>query len=75
MKVMKVKFDNRKHDWDVKLADRHAERLDREASFAVEYAAASIEQAKLAVLDAIVGHFEAEKARSSQYEPTFPALI
>ena len=34
--------------------------------FAIDYAVASIEQAELAVLDAIAGRVEAEQARTGQ---------
>jgi hypothetical protein len=54
-----------KHDRGVKRADNHAERLEWEASFSVDYAAAAIEEAKSAVLDAIIGRIEAEAARRS----------
>ena len=36
-----------------------------EAGFSIDYAVASIEQAKLAVLDAIAGRVEAEEARKA----------
>ena len=52
-----------KHDRGVKRADNHAERLEWEAAFVVDYAAAAIEEAKSAVLDAIVGRIEAEEVR------------
>jgi hypothetical protein len=39
--------------------------LEREATFAIDYAIASVEQAKLAVLDAVIGRVDAEKAKSS----------
>src|SRR6202046_155629 len=38
---------------DVKHAENRADRLEWEAGFAIDYAIASVEQAKLAVLDAI----------------------
>ena len=63
MDSLKSKVAQRKHDLGVKLAVNYAEMLDDDASFAVEYAIASIEQAKVAVLDAIAGHLEVEKAR------------
>jgi len=44
-------------------AEHTAERLEWEAGFAIDYAVASIEQAELAVLDAIAGRVEAEQAR------------
>ena len=53
----------RKHEIDTERAENTAERLEGEVSFAIDYAIASIEQAKYAVLDAIVGRAEAEKAR------------
>jgi ElaB/YqjD/DUF883 family membrane-anchored ribosome-binding protein len=52
-----------KHDRAVKRADNYAEVLEQEAACSVDYAIASIEQAKLAVLDAIVGRMEAEQTR------------
>jgi len=42
------------------LAEKRADTLEWEAGFAIDYAIGSIEQAKLAVLDAIVGRVEAE---------------
>jgi hypothetical protein len=39
--------------------------LEREATFAIDYAIASVEQAKLAVLDAVIGRVDAEKAKSA----------
>jgi hypothetical protein len=39
--------------------------LEWEASFAINYAVAAIEEAKSAALDAIVGRVEAEKAKLS----------
>ena len=47
----------------MKHAENHAERLEWEASFAVDYAVAAIEEAKSAVLDAMVGRIEAEQAK------------
>jgi hypothetical protein len=55
-----------KHDLDARQAEHHAERVEWEAGVAIDYAIASIEQAKLAVLDAISSRVEAEKAKSSQ---------
>jgi hypothetical protein len=53
----------RKREMDAKLAENTAERLEREAAFSIDYAIASVEQAKYAVLDAIVGRVEAEDAK------------
>ena len=63
MDAWNAKIAQLKHDRGVRRADNHAERLEWEASFAVDYAVAAIEEAKSAVLDAIVGRIEAEKAR------------
>ena len=54
-----------KHNHDVKRADRRADRLEWEAGFAIDYAISSVEQAKLAVLDAIDGRVEAEEAKQA----------
>jgi hypothetical protein len=54
-----------KHDLDTRQAEHHAERLEWEAGVAIDYAIASIEQAKLAVLDAVSSRVEAERAKAS----------
>jgi uncharacterized protein with von Willebrand factor type A (vWA) domain len=46
-------------------AENNAERLEWEAGFAIDYAVASIEQARLAVLDAVAGRVDAERARKA----------
>jgi len=48
-----------------KYAEGRADRLEWEAGFAIDYAIASVEQAKLAVLDAIDSRVEAEEARQA----------
>ena len=63
MDDLKSKVAQRKHDLSVKLAANYAQMLDEDASFAIDYAIASVEQAKLAVLDAIAGHLEVAKAK------------
>ena len=60
---LKSKVAQRKHDLSVKHAANYSQQLDEDASYAVDYAVASIEQAKVAVLDAIAGHIEVEKAK------------
>ena len=60
---LKSKVAQKKHDLGVKRAANYAELLDEDASFAIDYAIATIEQAKVAVLDAIAGHLEVEKAK------------
>ena len=54
-----------KHDLDARQAEYHAESLEWEAGVAIDYAIASIEQAKLALLDAVSSRAEAERAKAS----------
>jgi len=54
-----------KHNLDERQAESYAERLEWEAGVAIDYAIASVEQAKLAVLDAVSGRVEAEQAKAS----------
>ena len=63
MSDLKSKVTERKHDLTVKRAANYSQLLDEEASFAIDYAIASIEQAKVAVLDAIAGRLAVEKAK------------
>jgi hypothetical protein len=65
MSTLKAGAAHAKHNLDVKYAENHADRLEWEAGFAIDYAIASVEQAKLAVLDAIDGRVEAEQARQA----------
>ena len=60
---LKSKVAQRKHDSSVKRAANYSQLLDEDASYAIDYAIASIEQAKVAVLDAIAGHIEVEKVK------------
>jgi hypothetical protein len=63
--AMKAGVAERKRDIDAKLADKYAEGLEADAAASIDYAAASIEQAKLAVLDAIVGRARADAIKKS----------
>jgi len=65
MDSLKTSIAERKHDRDVRRVEKRAETLDLEAALAVDYAIASIEQAELAVVDAILGRVEVERARAS----------
>jgi hypothetical protein len=65
MDALKTRVTTQKHERDVKRAERLADQLEWEAGFAIDYAIASIEQAKLAVLDAIDGRLAAEEARAA----------
>jgi hypothetical protein len=53
MNRLKVNVAHAKHEHDVKRAENRADRLEWEAEFAIDYATAAVEQAKLAVLDAV----------------------
>jgi hypothetical protein len=63
---LKANIANAKHDHDLKRAESRADRLEWEAGFAIDYAIASVEQAKLAVLDAIDSRIAAEEAKQAQ---------
>jgi hypothetical protein len=65
MNRLKANVAHKKHERDVKRADSRAEDLEWEAGFAIDYAIASVEQAKLAVLDALDSRFAAEEARQA----------
>lgn len=65
MDGLKSKVAQRKHDIGVKRAENYSQLLDDEASVAIDYAIASIEQAKVAVLDAIAGRIEVERTKAS----------
>ena len=59
---LKTMVAERKQDLDSKMAENTAERLEWEAGVAVDYAIACVEQAEVAVLDAIAGRSDAEAA-------------
>jgi hypothetical protein len=63
MSALKADVAETKHEHDVKRAEKRADRLEWEAGFAIDYAIASVEQAGMAVLDAIDGRAQAELAR------------
>jgi len=63
--ALKAHVVEAKHGLDVKLAEKNAELLEDDAGFAIDYAIASIEQARLAVLDAVDGRLAAEQAKRS----------
>ncbi len=65
MNTLQAKNVRSTHERNVKQATSHAELLEQTASFAIDYAIASIEQANLAVLDAIEARFEAEATTTS----------
>lgn len=63
IQALKSGMAHRKREREAGRAERGAERLEWDAEFAIDYAIASIEQAELAVLDAIAGRVEAEEAK------------
>ena len=63
--ALKANVAEAKHNHDVKRAESRADQLEWDAGFAIDYAIASVEQAKLAVLDAIDGRVEAEEAKQA----------
>jgi hypothetical protein len=63
MNALKANVAEVKHEHDAKRAENRADRLEWEAGFAIDYAVASVEQASLAVLDAIAGRRAAEQAK------------
>jgi vacuolar-type H+-ATPase subunit I/STV1 len=63
VEALKAGIAQRTHERDVRRAQNQAEKLENEAAFAIDYAVASIEQAKLAVLDAMIGRMEVEGAK------------
>jgi hypothetical protein len=65
VETLKTGIAQRKREIEFGRAENNAERLEWEAGFAIDYAVASIEQARLAVLDAIAGRVEAEEARKA----------
>jgi hypothetical protein len=65
MTALKAKAANVKHKIDVDTAEDYANEMESEASFAIDYAIASVEQAKLAVLDALDSRVEAEQVKQA----------
>src|SRR5260370_29334247 len=64
---LKTGIAQRKREREVGRAENNAERLEWEAGFAIDYAVASIEQARLAVLDSIAARVEAEEVTRAVY--------
>jgi hypothetical protein len=62
---LKANVAHAKHEHDVKRAENKADRLEWEAGFATDYAIAAVEQARLAVLDAVDGRLAAEEAKQA----------
>ena len=65
MSHLKANIAHVKYEHDVKRAENRADRLEWEAGFAIDYAIASVEQARLAVLDAVDGRLAAVEAKQA----------
>lgn len=63
LKALKANVAEAKHERDVERAQDRADFLEWDAGFAIDYAIASIEQARLAVLDAIDARRAAEEVK------------
>ena len=61
--ALKAGIAQRKREREIGRTENNAETLEWEAGVAIDYAVASIEQARLAVLDAVAVRVEAEEAR------------
>jgi len=65
LQSIKEGIAQKKHDLDVRHAEKHADHLEWEAGLAVDYAIAAVEQAELAVLDAVAGRKEVAQNKRS----------
>ena len=63
MDALKAKFAQKKRELDARSAEKEADRLEWDAGVAIDYAIAAVDQAKLAVLDAVAGRIQAQEAR------------
>ena len=61
--ALKSKVARKKRELDARLAEKDADRLEWDASLAIDYAIAAVDQARLAVLDAVAGRIQADEAR------------
>lgn len=65
MEALKAKVARKKQELDARRAESEAERLESDASVAIDYAIASVDQARLAILDAVAGRIRADEARQT----------
>ena len=63
MDALKAKFAQKKRELDARSAEKEADRLEWDAGYAIDYAIAAVDQARLAVLDAVAGRIQAQEAR------------
>ncbi|HMJ84437.1 MAG TPA: hypothetical protein VK504_14755 [Vicinamibacterales bacterium] len=64
MDALKTRISEKKHAIDASIAEHDAEDAEDAAGFAIDYAIAGVEQAKLAVFDAISARLDAEAAKA-----------
>jgi len=64
--ALKMRVAEKKRAIDASIAEREAVDAGDDASFAIEYAIASVEQAKLAAIDAIAARLDAEAAKAAR---------
>jgi hypothetical protein len=65
MDGLKARVSEKKRAISARLAERYAEDAEDDAGFAIDYAIASIAQAKLAVFDAISARLDADAAKAA----------
>ena len=65
MDALKAKVIRKKHELDARRAESEADDLEWDASLAIDFAIASVDQARMAVLDAVAGRIRAEEARQA----------
>ncbi|MFZ1949279.1 MAG: hypothetical protein WCF66_19100 [Pseudolabrys sp.] len=63
LQSIKEGIAQKKQDLDVRQAEKHVDRLEWEAGLAVDYAIAAVEQAELAVLDAVAGRMDVAQTK------------
>ena len=63
MEALKAKVVRKTRELDARHAEKEADRLEWDASVAIDCAIAVVDQARLAVLDAVAGRIQAEEAR------------
>ena len=60
--ALKAKVVRKKHELDARRAESEADDLEWDAGLAIDYAIAAVDQARMAVLDAVAGRIQAEDA-------------
>jgi len=63
--ALKAKVVRKKHELDARRAENEADNLEWDADLAIDYAIAAVDQARLAVLDAVDGRIQALEARKA----------